>query len=231
LDASDEVGAQLPAGGGRAAAGWRPGGDLTPLEAVMVAGAAAGELVNCGQGPFSLVEMQAWGEERTVRAAVLRHLLVSNEWSADARGVRLRGVRISGRLDLEAAALRCPLYLESCFLDAEPVCLDQAAAMALTITRCRLAGLTGEMLTASALDLSGSTLTGPLRLPGADISGALSCRGAQLTGCDDEDNALVADGVGAGGEGFSSTMGSLQPARSRCVWRISPSCSAAEVLT
>jgi hypothetical protein len=167
----------------------------------MVAGAAAGELVDCGKGPFSLAEMQAWGEERTVRAAVLRYLLVSNEWPADARGVRLRGVRISGRLDLEAAVLRCPLYLEGCFLDGDPVCLDQATAMALTITGCRLAGLTGETLTASALDLSGSTVTGPLRLSGADISGALSCRGAQLTGCDDEGNALVADGVRAGGEG------------------------------
>jgi hypothetical protein len=201
LDASDEVGAQLPSGEGGAPAGWRPGVDLTPLEEQMVAGIAAGELVDRGKGPFSLADMQAWSEERTVRAAVLRHLLVSKEWPADARGVRLRGVRISGRLDLEAAVLRCPLYLESCVLGAEPVCLDQATAMVLTITGCRLAGLTGEMLTASALDLSGSTLTGPLRLSGADISGAFSCRGAQLTGCDDEGNALVADGVRTGGEG------------------------------
>jgi hypothetical protein len=197
LDASDGVDAQLPAGRRGAAPGW----NLTPLEAEMIAGATAGELVDRGKGPFGLAEMQTWGEERTVRAAVLRHLLVSKEWPADARGVRLRGIRISGHLDLEAATLRCPLYLESCFVDGEPVCLDQATAMMVTITGCRLAGLTGVMLTASALDLSGSTVTGPLRLPGADISGALSCRGARLTGCDGEGNALVADGVKAGGEG------------------------------
>jgi hypothetical protein len=179
-----------------------PGRDLTPLEEQMVAGAAAGELVDRGKGPFSLADMQAWAEERTVRAAVLRHLLISNEWSADARGVRLRGVRISGRLDLKAATLRCPLYLESCFLEADPVCLDQATALALTITRCRLAGLTGEMLTASALDLSGSTLTGPLRLPRADIAGALSCSGAQLIGCDDDGSALFADGIKVGFDAF-----------------------------
>jgi hypothetical protein len=166
----------------------------------MVAGAAAGELVDRGGGPFDLIEMQAWGKERTVRAAVLRHLLIGKEWPADARGARLRGVRISGPLDLEAAALRCPLHLESCFLD-EPVCLDQATAMVLTITGCRMAGLTGEMLTAIVLDLSGSTITGPLRLPGADISGLLSCRGAHLTGRDNAGSTLVADGIRVGGEG------------------------------
>ena len=71
----------------------------------------------------------------------------------------------------------------------------------LTITGCHLAGLTGETLTANTLDLSGSTLTGPLRLPGASMTGALSCRGARLTGCDDSGNALVADAIRVGGEG------------------------------
>ncbi len=180
--------AELSAREGRAPADWRPGGDLLPLEQEMVAGAAAGELVDRGKGPFELVTMQAWGEERTVRAAVLRHLLISGEWPADARGVRLRGVRISGLLDLQAAVLRCPLRLDSCFLD-KPVRLDQATAMSLSVTGCQLAGLTGEMLTAKALDLSGSTLAGPLRLRGADITGALSCRGTRLAGCDDDGNS------------------------------------------
>jgi hypothetical protein len=108
--------------------------------------------------------MQPWGEERTVPAAVLRHLLIGKDWPVDARGVRLRGIRISGRLDLQAATLHCPLHLDSCILDAQLVCLDQAAATVLTITGCHLAGLTGEALTAKTLDLSGSTLTGQLRL-------------------------------------------------------------------
>ena len=84
-----------------------------------------------------VVEMQPWGEEWTVRAAVLRHVLISKEWPTDTTGVRLRGVRISGNLDLKAA-LRCPLHLESCFLDAKLVCLDQATAMVLTITGCQV---------------------------------------------------------------------------------------------
>jgi hypothetical protein len=104
-----------------------------PLEEEMVASAAAGEFVDCGSGPFDLVEMQAWGEERTVRAAVFRHLLIGKDWPADARGVRLRGIRISGPLDLQAATLHCPLHLDGCILDAQLVCLDQAAATVLTI--------------------------------------------------------------------------------------------------
>ncbi len=96
----------------------------------MVAAAAAGELVDRGEGPFTLAEMQAWAEERTVRAAVLRHLLFAGQWPVDAKGVRLRGVRISGLLDLEAAALRCPLLLDCCYLDADDsACLDHATAM------------------------------------------------------------------------------------------------------
>jgi hypothetical protein len=43
----------------------------------MIAAAAAGELVDRGEGLFSLAEMRMWGEERTIRAAVLRHLLVA----------------------------------------------------------------------------------------------------------------------------------------------------------
>jgi len=143
LDTTDGVDAKLPARERREPAAWRPGGELTPLEEEMVACAAAGELVGYGGGSFSLDQMQAWGHERTVRAAVLRHLLIGKDWPTDARGARLRGIRISGPLDLEAAVLHCPLYLDSCFLDAKLVCLDQATAMGLTITGCHLAELTG----------------------------------------------------------------------------------------
>lgn len=225
MDTSDGVGAQVPARDRPAQRGWRPGGDLTPLEEEMVAGAAAGELVDRGEGPFTLAEMQAWADERTVRAAVLRHLLIAGQWPVDAKGVRLRGVRISGLLDLEVAAIRCPLWLDYCYHDAdEPVCLDYATASRLTLTGCRLAGLTGEMLTARALNLSDSTLSASLRLPGADITGELSCSGVQLTGTDS--NALVADGIKVSGGVFLDD-GSPLPGRSGCRARISPASSAA----
>jgi hypothetical protein len=104
---------------------------------------------------------------------------------ADAReGVRLRAVRISGLLDLEAADLRCPLLLDGCYLDAtEPLCLDQASASRVTLTRCQPAGLSGKMLTARELSVSGSPgqdherLARP-RLSAAEAPGR-SCQGAE----------------------------------------------------
>ena len=153
-----------------------------------------------GEGPFDLADMQRWGKERMIRSAVLRYLLAADDWPVDARGVRLRGVRISGHLDLEGVTLRCELRLVDCYLDArEPVCLDQATAYRLALARCHLAGLTGEMLSAREVDLHGSTLTGPLQLLAANITGQLICRDAQLTGHDDNGDALVADRMKAGG--------------------------------
>jgi hypothetical protein len=164
----------------------------------MVAGAAAGELVDQGAGSFGPAEMRTWGEQRTVRAPVLQNLLVAGQWPVHAKGIRLRGVRISGHLDLEGAALRCPLLLESCYLDAdEPTCLDHAEASRVALTGCQLAGLTAEMLTAKSLNLSRSVFTDVVRLAGADIAGQLNCTGAQLTIRDEDGNALVADGLRA----------------------------------
>jgi hypothetical protein len=60
-------------------------------------------------------------------------------------------------------------------------------------------GLTGEMLSAKELDLSSSTLTGPVRLIGAKITGQLNCSGTTLNGTDGERNALVADLLKADG--------------------------------
>jgi hypothetical protein len=167
----------------------------------MRAKAAAGQLLDRGEGPFDLAAMRLWGEERTVSAAVLRDLLVGAQWPVHAKGVRLRGVKISGLLDLEGATLRCPLSLDSCYLDTDdPVCLDHATASRVALTGCQLAGLTASMLTARQIDLSRSTLRiGRLSLMCANISGELTCSGAQLNGTDSDHNALVAGGMKVGG--------------------------------
>lgn len=69
MDIEDRTGALRPSQNGRTRLGWHPGYNLTVLEQEVVAGAATGELVDRGEGPFSLTEMRAWGAERTVRAA------------------------------------------------------------------------------------------------------------------------------------------------------------------
>jgi hypothetical protein len=179
-----------------------PGEHLAPLEETMLAQAKTGEWLDCGEGPFDLAAMQSWGKERAVNAAVLRELLVGKRWPVHAKGVRLRGVLISGLLDLEGAELHCPLSLDGCWLDAsDPLCLDRATATRIALTKCHLAGsLTANMLTAGQVDLSRSTLLkGPLSLKCANITGELICSGAQLKGTDSDLNALVAGGIKVGG--------------------------------
>jgi hypothetical protein len=195
LDTSDPGSQSLPQ-----AQLTRPDGHPT-LEEQMRAKAAIGELLDCGgAGPPDLATMQLWGEERTVSAAALWDLLAGVQWPVHAKGVRLRGARISGVLDLEGATLRCPLSLDSCYLDADdPVCLDHATASRVALTGCQLAGLTANSLTARQVDLSRSTLrTGPLSLMCASITDNLICSGAQLNGTDSDLNALVAGGMKVG---------------------------------
>jgi hypothetical protein len=180
---------------------WRPGDGLTQPEEKMIANAAVGEWLSGGEGPSGASEMKEWAAERTIRSSVLRHLLISNEWPVDAKGVRLRGVRIHGKLDLEASVVLCPLWLDSCYFDDEnSVCLDRASAVSLSLTGCLLAGFAADMLTVRELSLSSSTLTGPLSLSNAEIAGLLSCSGTTLPSADPYGYALNADRIKVGGD-------------------------------
>jgi hypothetical protein len=174
----------------------------------MWACAAAGDVLDRSEGSPPSVT-QAWPAQRTVRAAVLRHLLIDQERSIDPKGVRLRGLRIVGALDLQAATLRCPLWLDSCYVDAEePICFDDAVAQEISFVSCSVPGLTGGLLVARTLDLKRSALSGPLLLRGADIAGYVNCRGVQIDGCDEYGDAFGADGIKASSifltEGFTA---------------------------
>jgi len=137
-------------------------------------------------------------------------MLIDHSSPVDPKGIRLRGVRVVGVLDLQAATLRCPLVLDRCFLDAqEPVRFDHAVALEISLLHCRLPGLTGELLAAKSLNLNGSTISGPVLLRDADIAGYVSCRGARLTGRDEYGDAFGADGIKATGiyltDGFTAS--------------------------
>lgn len=179
---SDMAGRELPEDDALAQCGWWPGGPLTRLEREMLSKAEAGELLDLGKGPFKLEEMKAWGRSRTIRAEVLQHLLVSQTGRVHPKGVRLRGLRISGRLDLESAILRCPLRMEDCyFSNRGSIKLDYATVPLLALSGCHLPGLTGDTLVVNKdFQLEGSTCTGPVHLPDANIAGVLSFRDTHL---------------------------------------------------
>jgi len=192
---------------------WAPGVPLEPPEQVLLESASAGMYLDlAGDGRVDHQAMSEWGPGRTVRAAVLRHLLVGPQGDVDSKGVRLRGARISGQLDLESVALRWPLVLEDCYLDSpEPVSLDYATAPRIALSRCRVVGgLTANLLVVTTgLNLSGSTFEGVVLLFDADITGNLACRDTKLTGSDQFGNALVGDRMKVSGsvhldEGFTA---------------------------
>jgi predicted acyltransferase (DUF342 family) len=176
---------------------------LWPCEAEMLDRAESGELLDRGSGPLDPEGMQAWGQDRTIRTSVLRRLIVGDEWPVHAKGVQLRGVKISGRLDLESATLRCPLYLDHCYFDGSQPVLDYATVSLLAFTGCVLAGLTANTLTVTQdLSLARSLFSGPVSLGGAQITGSLSCAGARLEGTDADGDALIADNLKVGRDLF-----------------------------
>ncbi|MFF7259937.1 hypothetical protein ACFZCL_06540, partial [Streptomyces sp. NPDC008159] len=156
--------------------------------------------------------MPTWGAERTIRAVVLQRLLSESQWPVHAKGVRLRGVRISGLLDLESVCLRCPLVCEDCYFDSpKPITLDFSTASRVAFLRCSLAGLTGDTcVITKELDLTGSLFSpGLVQLSDAEIAGHLSFSGAKVTGADADGVALFADRLKASGafldEGFAAS--------------------------
>jgi hypothetical protein len=179
---------------------WHPGEDLTELEQEVCHGSDRGMRLDVGPGPYDLAAMQAWEDDRTVRASVLRHLLVGSEWPVRENGVQLRGLRISGHLDLGNANIRCPLLLDSCYL-SEQISLTGATASLLVMKDCLIAGLSGDMLVVSrALDFSGSTFASPVRLTLADIRGGLYFRGCHLRNPDSNGTVLFAERIKVGAD-------------------------------
>ncbi|MFI6687113.1 hypothetical protein [Streptomyces sp. NPDC050485] len=185
--------------------GGQDGVSGSSLEEELRRHAVSGEMFDLEPGKVvDRRDMHTWGPERTVSTAVLRDLLVNvQQEPVHAKGVRLRGARIDGSLDLESAILRCPLVLEDCYLGcSEPLNLKFATASQLSLVRCNLAGLTGDMLVVTAsFDLSGSWfLTGVVRLCGAHIIGRLACSAADFRATDDRGNALFAELMTVGGD-------------------------------
>ncbi|MGW7530484.1 hypothetical protein [Streptomyces sp. NPDC054783] len=162
------------------------GRGLSAGEHELVQAVGQGRFVDLRVGDVELddpVQGGNWAAERTVRAELLVGLL-TGERTPDGgrlRAVKLRGARITGALDLEAAELVCPVLLADCYFE-EPVNLGQATAPAIRLPGCYLTGLTAEQLrTSGNLDLSnGLTVEGETSLRGARIGGQLDLSRARL---------------------------------------------------
>ena len=151
----------------------------------------------------SEAEMLSWGESRTCRATVIRDILLGRLGGhPDPRGLRLRGARITGRLDLGNVTTGVNVELTDCLLE-EGIIGQDARLASVLLTGCRIEHpseppLDGTRLTCSVLVLHrasviGHSNGGAIRLSGASIGGQLDCSEATLR--NDSGPALVADSL------------------------------------
>ncbi len=121
-----------------------------------------------------------WPAARRVPAELIRTVLLDPDLRPDPHGLQLRGVALTGLLDLTRAVLPCPLVMVSSYFE-QPPALSHVAMPVLALTGCCLPGLIldGARID-GALLLDKLTVHGAVRAIGAHITGPLALRGATL---------------------------------------------------
>jgi len=179
------------------------GVSLTDIEQQLVDHVTRGELLDlAADEPVDEAAMRSWDSSRTVRAVVLRDILRGRlALDPDPHGLRLRGARIAGRLDLENLTTSVAVELYDCLL-GEGLVAHGATLPFLILSGCRLEypaqpPLDADRLTATALGLDRAVITadcetGAVRLLGAHL-GRLDCSGARIR--NDSGPGLDAEGL------------------------------------
>ncbi|WP_459737184.1 membrane-associated oxidoreductase [Streptomyces sp. E-15] len=155
--------------------------ELTPAERRVREAFPLGEGVDFRQGDDDPARGASWGPERTLRAEVLRDLLLDGPVrEGRTAGLKVTGARITGRLDLKYGAVGHPVRLRSCHFAKAPD-LYGARIGALVLSGSVLPGLTaGNLRAEGVVRVTGCRFTGPVRLQGAKLSAAFFADGARL---------------------------------------------------
>jgi hypothetical protein len=96
--------------------------DLTPAERRMWQAFPRSEAVDFRQADDDPERGHEWGAERTVRAEVVRALLLGGvSEDGEIAALRLSGVRISGLLNLQYATIDCAIRLWACHFEQTPI--------------------------------------------------------------------------------------------------------------
>jgi len=152
---------------------------LTAAERTLLRAAVLGLTADCGAGENSLRASSKWGEERIVRAEVLRWLCVDPKalHCIDLRGISLAAARVEGRLDLAYTTLSFPLAIVRSTI---------RGGLDLTHAESRQIALDGSYC-------------GSVQAHGVAVRGGISMRGLRAAGTVDISSALVSDNVDCGG--------------------------------
>lgn len=180
--------------------------DLTKSEQEIWQAAVTGVGIDLQSGQDNLDSPERWSEwtpERTVRSEVIAVLLIGDGEAASitVRGIRLRGARITGELNLEATTLRCPLALVECSF-SDILHLEEATARSVRLSGSHLPAVQARLLRTSG-DLTcneGFSVSEGIDLTDAHIGGQLSCSGGKFS--HPEGDALSANGLTVDGDMF-----------------------------
>ncbi|MBS0208048.1 MAG: hypothetical protein JSS27_03745 [Planctomycetes bacterium] len=136
---------------------------------------------------------ERWPKERVVAADRIVWLATDPDATrfVTHRGIGLKGVRIDGRIDLQAANIVFALYFDRCALPAG-VNLLGAEIHALNLSGSHVGRITadGAKIEASVILRAGCKVNGRVRLIGARIGGNVDCEGGTFVGGEGEALAL-----------------------------------------
>ncbi|WFB05973.1 membrane-associated oxidoreductase [Streptomyces sp. LX-29] len=156
--------------------------DLSPAERRVWRAFPRGEAVDFREGADDdPVAGAGWGPGRTVRAEVLRALLLDGpRQDGEIAGLKLTGARVTGRLDLGYGTVDHPIRLRACHFERAPH-LYGAHLRVLVFSDSAMPGVNaGAVRVDGVLRLNCCRIIGPVRLAGAQVSGALFLNGARL---------------------------------------------------
>ena len=162
--------------------------DLTERELALVDAAHGGTVLECSDHGVDVLASSTDPGLR-VRAAVVRELLLGRCGGVDPRGVRIRGARIVGALDLEHVTAVARLVLIECVLDR--VNLSRTVLPQLVLTGSRAAAINAD-----GIQVDGDLLLSQTRISGTGAMGALCLPNARITGILDLQEAEVSNDSG-----------------------------------
>jgi uncharacterized protein YjbI with pentapeptide repeats len=166
--------------------------ELTPAEAQVWRAFPCGQAVDFRTAADEDCAAGAdWGPERTVRASVLRALLVSApQEDGEIAALRVMGARITGALDLTHAVVDHPVRLAHCHF-TDPPDLYGIQLRRLSLRGSVLPALDlGSARVDGVVQMSDCRVRGRIQLSGAQISGALFLDRTEITAQDASEPAL-----------------------------------------
>ncbi|WP_399892212.1 membrane-associated oxidoreductase [Streptomyces sp. BBFR51] len=166
--------------------------DLTPAETRVWRAFATGSAVDFrAADDEDPADGGTWGPERTVRAAVLRALLLGGpREDGEVAALSLAGARVTGPLELQSATVDHPVRLRHCHFDDAPR-LHAARLRELNLSESVLPGLISHAVRVDGvLRLTRARFGGMVRLGGAEITGSLYLESTQIHAPDTEGPVL-----------------------------------------